>query len=94
MNLIDEFDELTFAILKHNNACGIASRGNVVEAWKEALAGDPVSAFGGILITNTTINKEVAEEINKIFFEVIIAPAYDADARWRYFNKKKNRTSS
>ena len=65
MNLIDEFDELTFAILKHNNACGIASRGNVVEAWKEALAGDPVSAFGGILITNTTINKEVAEEIHK-----------------------------
>ena len=62
VNLIDEFDELTFAILKHNNACGIASRGNVVEAWKEALAGDPVSAFGGILITNTTINKEVAEE--------------------------------
>ncbi len=55
VNLIDEFDELTFAILKHNNACGIASRGNVVEAWKEALAGDPVSAFGGILITNTTI---------------------------------------
>mgnify|MGYP001247067515 FL=1 len=65
VNLIDEFDELTFAILKHNNACGIASRGNVVEAWKEALAGDPVSAFGGILITNTTINKEVAEEIHK-----------------------------
>ena len=69
VNLIDEFDELTFAILKHNNACGIASRGNVLEAWKDALAGDPVSAFGGILITNTTITKEVAEEINKIFFD-------------------------
>ena len=90
VNLIDEFDELTFAILKHNNACGIASRGNVVEAWKEALAGDPVSAFGGILITNTTINKEVAEEINKIFFEVIIAPAYDADAL-EVLQQKKNR---
>lgn len=80
VNLIDEFDELTFAILKHNNACGVASRSNVVDAWKDALAGDPVSTFGGILITNTTINKEAAEEINKIFFEVIIAPAYDSDA--------------
>ena len=90
VDLIDGFDDLTFAILKHNNACGIASRGNVVEAWKEALAGDPVSAFGGILITNTTINKEVAEEINKIFFEVIIAPAYDADAL-EVLQQKKNR---
>ena len=90
VNLIDEFDELTFAILKHNNACGIASRGNVVEAWKDALAGDPVSAFGGILVTNTTVNKEVAEEINKIFFEVIIAPSYDADAL-EVLKQKKNR---
>ena len=90
VDLIDEFEDLTFAILKHNNACGIASRGNVVEAWKEALAGDPVSAFGGILITNTTINKEVAEEIHKIFFEVIIAPAYDADAL-EVLQQKKNR---
>ena len=90
VNLIDEFDELTFAILKHNNACGVASRSNVVDAWKDALAGDPVSAFGGILITNTTINKEAAEEINKIFFEVIIAPAYDADALV-ILEQKKNR---
>ena len=90
VNLINEFDELTFAILKHNNACGIASRGNVVDAWKDALAGDPLSAFGGILITNTTINKEVAEEINKIFFEVIIAPAYDAEAL-AVLEQKKNR---
>lgn len=90
VNLIDEFDELTFAILKHNNACGVASRSNVVDAWKDALAGDPVSAFGGILITNTTINKEAAEEINKIFFEVIIAPAYDADAL-TILEQKKNR---
>lgn len=90
VNLIDEFDELTFAILKHNNACGVASRSNVVDAWKDALAGDPVSAFGGILITNTTINKDAAEEINKIFFEVIIAPAYDADAL-TILEQKKNR---
>lgn len=90
VNLIDEFDELTFAILKHNNACGVASRSNVVDAWKDALAGDPISAFGGILITNTTINKEAAEEINKIFFEVIIAPAYDADAL-AILEQKKNR---
>ncbi len=90
VSLIDEFDELTFAILKHNNACGIASRPTVTEAWKDALAGDPVSAFGGILITNTVINKEVAEEINKIFFEVIIAPDYDTDAL-EVLMQKKNR---
>ena len=90
VNLIDEFDELTFAILKHNNACGIASRGNILEAWKEALAGDPVSAFGGILVTNGTINAEVAEEINKIFFEVIIAPAYEPEAL-AILEQKKNR---
>lgn len=90
VNLIDEFDELTFAILKHNNACGIASRPTVLEAWKDALAGDPVSAFGGILITNTTIDKEAAEEINKIFFEVVIAPAYDKEAL-EVLMQKKNR---
>ena len=90
VTLIGEFDELTFAILKHNNACGIASRAAVLEAWKDALAGDPVSAFGGILITNTLINKEVAEEINKIFFEVIIAPDYDTDAL-EVLMQKKNR---
>lgn len=90
VNLINEFDELTFAILKHNNACGVASRNNVLDAWKDALAGDPVSAFGGILITNTTVTKEVAEEINKIFFEVIIAPAYDAEAL-TVLEQKKNR---
>ncbi|MBN2659943.1 MAG: bifunctional phosphoribosylaminoimidazolecarboxamide formyltransferase/IMP cyclohydrolase [Tannerellaceae bacterium] len=90
VTLIGEFDELTFAILKHNNACGIASRATVLQAWKDALAGDPVSAFGGILITNTLINKEVAEEINKIFFEVIIAPDYDTDAL-EVLMQKKNR---
>lgn len=90
INLIDEFDELTFGILKHNNACGIASRPSVVDAWKDALAGDPVSAFGGILITNTRITKEAAEEIHKIFFEIIIAPAYEADAL-DVLQQKKNR---
>ncbi|MEG1748491.1 MAG: bifunctional phosphoribosylaminoimidazolecarboxamide formyltransferase/IMP cyclohydrolase [Tannerellaceae bacterium] len=90
VTLIGEFDELTFAILKHNNACGIASRPTVLEAWKDALAGDPVSAFGGILITNTLVTKAVAEEINKIFFEVIIAPDYDTDAL-EVLMQKKNR---
>ena len=90
VDLIDEFDDLTFAILKHNNACGLASRATVLEAWKDALAGDPVSAFGGVLITNGVIDKEAAEEINKIFFEVIIAPAYDADAL-EVLQQKKNR---
>jgi phosphoribosylaminoimidazolecarboxamide formyltransferase/IMP cyclohydrolase len=89
-SLIDEFDSLTFAILKHNNACGIASRPTVLEAWKDALAGDPVSAFGGVLITNADIDKAVAEEINKIFFEVIIAPDYDTDAL-EILMQKKNR---
>lgn len=90
VNLIDEFDELTFAILKHNNACGIASRPSVAEAWKDALAGDPVSAFGGILITNAKITEEAADEMNKIFFEVVIAPEYDPEAL-EILKQKKNR---
>ena len=61
IDLIDEFDNLTFAVLKHNNACGLASRPTVLEAWKDALAGDPVSAFGGVMITNAVIDKEAAE---------------------------------
>ncbi|MDR1336352.1 MAG: bifunctional phosphoribosylaminoimidazolecarboxamide formyltransferase/IMP cyclohydrolase, partial [Tannerella sp.] len=90
VTLMDEFDELTFAILKHNNACGAASRPTVLEAWKDALAGDPVSAFGGILIANHAIDGDTAEEINKIFFEVIIAPDYAADAL-AVLMQKKNR---
>lgn len=90
VQLISEFEETTFAILKHNNACGIASRDNLTEAWKDALAGDPVSAFGGILITNKTVDKATAEEINKIFFEVIIAPSYHEDAL-KILTSKKNR---
>lgn len=90
VNLINDFDETTFAILKHNNACGVASRSTLLEAWKAALEGDPVSAFGGVLIANAPINKETAEEINKIFFEVIIAPDYDMDAL-EVLQQKKNR---
>jgi phosphoribosylaminoimidazolecarboxamide formyltransferase/IMP cyclohydrolase len=88
VSLMDEFDEPTFAILKHNNACGIASRPTVTDAWKDALAGDPVSAFGGILITNTNIDKEVAGEINNIFFEIIIAPDYETGALEILMHKK------
>ncbi len=80
VNLMAEFKETTFAILKHNNACGIASRPNLVDAWKGALAGDPTSAFGGVLICNKSVDTESAQEINKLFFEVIIAPAYDEKA--------------
>lgn len=88
--LISEFEETVFAILKHNNACGLAARNNLTEAWKDALAGDPVSAFGGILSTNANVDAGTAEEINKIFFEVIIAPAYTDDAL-QILKQKKNR---
>ena len=90
VSLISEFDEPTFAVLKHNNACGLATRSTVLDAWKDALAGDPVSAFGGVLITNRPIDAATAEEINKIFFEVVIAPAYDEDAL-KILEQKKNR---
>jgi phosphoribosylaminoimidazolecarboxamide formyltransferase/IMP cyclohydrolase len=90
INLIDEFEETTFAILKHNNACGVASRDKLVDAWKDALAGDPVSAFGGVLITNREIDKETAQEINKLFFEIILAPAYHTEAL-EILKTKKNR---
>lgn len=90
IRLINDFDEVTFAILKHNNACGLASRDTVLEAWKIALEGDPVSAFGGVLITNAIVDKTTAEEINKIFFEVILAPDYDVEAL-EILTQKKNR---
>jgi phosphoribosylaminoimidazolecarboxamide formyltransferase/IMP cyclohydrolase len=90
VSLIDEFDDCTFAILKHTNACGLASRNTVKEAWLAALACDPVSAFGGVLITNQTIDLATAEEINKLFFEVLIAPTYE-DAAIELFKGKKNR---
>ena len=80
VNLISEFDETTFAILKHNNACGIASRTELVDAWRDALAGDPKSAFGGVLITNKEIDLKTAKEINLLFYEVLIAPSFSAKA--------------
>ncbi len=90
VNLISDFRETTFAVLKHNNACGLASRPKLIDAWTDALAGDPISAFGGILITNSKLNHETAVEINKLFFEAIIAPAYDTDAL-EVLKQKKNR---
>ena len=90
--LMAEFvnDDPTFAILKHNNACGIATRSTIDEAYSAALAGDPVSAFGGILIANTAINKSAAEKIHELFCEVIIAPSYEPEAM-EILKGKKNR---
>ena len=89
--LIDDFaGQTAFAILKHNNACGMAVRPTLLEAWKDALAGDPVSAFGGVLICNQKVTKEVADEMHKIFFEVCIAPDY-ADDALEVLRGKKNR---
>ncbi|RZJ77617.1 MAG: bifunctional phosphoribosylaminoimidazolecarboxamide formyltransferase/IMP cyclohydrolase [Flavobacterium sp.] len=88
--LIDEFTEPTFAILKHTNACGLASRATVLQAWKDALACDPVSAFGGVLITNEEVDLATAQEINNLFFEVLIAPSYQPEAV-ELFKAKKNR---
>ena len=88
--LIDEFDEPTFAILKHTNACGVASRSNLAEAWQVALACDPVSAFGGVLICNGEVDEQTASEINKLFFEVLIAPTF-SDAALKILTEKKNR---
>ncbi len=90
VSLIAEFDETTFAVLKHNNACGIASRETILDAWKAALECDPVSAFGGVLIANRPIDLATAEEVNKIFFEVIIAPEYAPEAL-EMLKQKKNR---
>ena len=92
VNLMNEFknNEPTFAILKHNNACGLATRATMKEAYLDALAGDPTSAFGGVLIANGNIDLATAEEINKLFCEVVIAPSYDQDAI-DILEEKKNR---
>lgn len=93
MHLINEFEgesEATFAIIKHTNVCGIATRSSVSEAWKDALAGDPESAFGGVLISNHPIDATTANLINEIFFEVLIAPSYQTDAL-EMLKSKKNR---
>ena len=92
INLMNEFqlDSPTFAILKHNNACGLAIRNSLLEAYKDALAADPVSAFGGVLISNKLIDLSTAEEINKLFCEVVIAPSYEKKAL-ELLCTKKNR---
>lgn len=98
VNLIAEFgdpqgmqnDMPAFVIMKHNNACGVAVRPTLIDAWKDALAADPVSAFGGVLITNRTIDKATAAQINEIFFEVIMAPGYEPEAL-AILESKKNR---
>jgi len=92
VNLMNEFkgEAPTFAILKHNNACGIAQRDTVKEAYLDALAGDPVSAFGGILISNVEIDEATANEIHSLFCEVVIAPSYSKQAQ-EILEGKKNR---
>ncbi|MGK0325022.1 MAG: phosphoribosylaminoimidazolecarboxamide formyltransferase/IMP cyclohydrolase [Polaribacter sp.] len=92
VNLMEEFkaEVPTFAILKHNNACGFAQRENMKQAYVDALAGDPISAFGGVLIANSEIDTETAEEIHKLFCEVVIAPSY-SDAALQILKGKKNR---
>jgi len=92
VNLMNEFknDAPTFAILKHNNACGLAQRETLSQAYTDALAGDPVSAFGGVLISNTEIDKATAEDIHTLFCEVVIAPSFSAEAL-EIIKGKKNR---
>ena len=93
IQLIQEFEtsqEVVFAIIKHTNVCGVSFGDTVLKTWKKALAGDPESAFGGVLVCNRSINLETAEAINDIFFEVLIAPAFDEDAML-ILQQKKNR---
>jgi phosphoribosylaminoimidazolecarboxamide formyltransferase / IMP cyclohydrolase len=85
-----ETDDVVFAIIKHTNVCGIAQRPTVAEAWESALAGDPESAFGGVLICNGTVDAATATAISEIFFEVLVAPNFDADAL-DILKAKKNR---
>lgn len=90
VNLLSDFEECTVAIIKHNNPCGVASRNTLMEAWTDALAGDPVSAFGGIIAMNRTVDLATAKEMDKIFLEVMIAPAYEPEAL-ELLQGKKNR---
>jgi phosphoribosylaminoimidazolecarboxamide formyltransferase/IMP cyclohydrolase len=90
LSLIDEFSVTTYVIIKHNNACGVACRENTAEAFKDALACDPVSAYGGVIVTNVTVDEITAREIDKIFFEIIIAPGFAASAL-EILKQKKNR---
>ena len=90
LQLIQEFTEPTFAIIKHTNVCGIASRSNLESAWDVALSSDPESAFGGVLIANKEIDEVIAEKIASIFFEILIAPSY-TDKAIELLSAKKNR---
>jgi len=90
VQLIKEFTDTTFAIIKHTNVCGVAQRKTVKESWDAALAGDPESAFGGVLVCNGTIDKPTADAINEIFFEVLIASSFNEDAL-AVLKSKKNR---
>ena len=92
VNIIAEFwnDKPTFVILKHNNACGLSTRENIYDAYEAALEGDPVSAFGGVLISNSNIDMKTSEKINNLFFEVILAPSFDESAI-NNLKSKKNR---
>jgi len=90
VSLIDEFTATTFAIIKHTNACGVATAPTAKEAYLNALACDPVSAFGGVIITNTKVDLATAEELNKLFMEILIAPEYDEEAL-TLLKSKKNR---
>lgn len=89
MGLVWEFKKPVIAIIKHGSACGAAERESMDEAWKEALAGDPVSAFGGVIAANREIDAGVAGKISELFFEVLIAPAFTADALEILKQKKK-----
>jgi len=90
ITLIDEFEEITCAIMKHNNACGVASRPDLKTAWESALACDPVSAYGGVAITNRVIDETVAAEMDKIFLEIVMAPSFTPGAI-EILKQKKNR---
>lgn len=90
VNLIEEFQETAFAILKHTNACGVATAPTVKEAYQKAFAADTVSAFGGVLVTNKTVDKAAAEEMHSLFFEILVAPGFDDDAL-EVLKQKKNR---
>ena len=90
VQLMSEFSEPTVAIIKHNNACGVATRSTLAQAWKDALAGDPISAFGGVLVFNRTVDVSTASEMDSLFFEVAIAPEYTPEAL-EILQKKKNR---
>lgn len=90
LNLIDDFSDTTVVVIKHNNACGAASRDKLIEAWQAALACDPVSAYGGIIASNRNVDETTATEMDKIFFEIIIAPGY-SDTALEILKQKKNR---